>query len=310
VSAPSFWRPASLPSRIPSQSDRCVSTFSIVAYDPATGDLGIAVESKFLGVGAVVPWAKAGVGAIATQSWANTTYGPKGLELLAQGKTPDEAMAALTGPDEHRALRQVGIVDAKGRTATYTGAECFAWAGGITGPNYACQGNILVSEATVQALARTFEATSGGLWDRLVAALAAGQAAGGDSRGQESAALLVVREGGGYGGFNDRFIDLRVDDHPRPIEELARLLELHKLYLFKTNPEDIVPIDEAVARELQAVLIRAGDYQGPVTGVYDEATRSAFNAFSMRENLEDRWVEGPQIDRVVLGFIRQRFASS
>src|SRR5579885_996264 len=306
---PSFPQHAFIPPpHVPARSERFVSTFSIVAFDPATGDLGIAVESKFLAVGAVVPWAKAGVGAVATQSWANTTYGPKGLELLAQGKTPDEAVAALTGPDEHRALRQVGIVDAKGRAATYTGSECFAWAGGITGPNYACQGNILVSEATVQALARTFEAASGGLWDRLIAALAAGQAAGGDSRGQESAALLVVREGGGYSGFNDRFIDLRVDDHPQPIEELARLLELHKLYLFKTNPDDIVPIDAAIARELQEMLSRTGDYQGPVNGVYDEATRRAFNTFSMRENLEDRWVEGAQIDSVVLRFIRQRFS--
>jgi uncharacterized Ntn-hydrolase superfamily protein len=158
-------------------------------------------------------------------------------------------------------------------------------------------------------MARTFETTAGGLWDRLVAALAAGQSAGGDSRGQESAALLVVREGGGYASFNDRFIDLRVDDHPRPIEELARLLELHKLYLFKTNPDDIVvPIDAAVARELQEILSRAGDYKGPVNRTYDEATRNAFNTFSMRENLEDRWVEGPQIDGVVLRFIRQRFA--
>lgn len=310
MSASAFWRPASLPPRVPLQPDRMVSTFSIVGFDPTTGDLGVAVESKFLGVGAVVPWAKAGVGAIATQSWANTTYGPNGLELLAQGKSPDEVMAALTGPDEHRALRQVGIVDAQGHAATYTGNECFHWAGGITGPNFACQGNILVSEATVQALAQTFEATSGGLWDRLLTALAAGQAAGGDSRGQESAALLVVREAGGYGGFNDRFIDLRVDDHPHPIEELARLLDLHKLYLFKTNQADVLPIDEAIARELQGVLARAGDYQGAITGVYDEATRNAFHAFSMRENLEDRWVEGPNIDGVVLRFIRQRFAQS
>ncbi len=299
---------AVLPPRVPARPERLVSTFSIVACDPTTGDLGIAVESKFLAVGAVVPWAKAGIGAIATQSWANTTYGPQGLELLSQGKTPDDVLVALTGADDHRALRQVGIVDAQGRSATFTGDECFAWAGGIVGSHYACQGNILVSEATVQAMARTFETTTGGLWDRLVAALAAGQAAGGDSRGQESAALLVVREGGGYAGFNDRFIDLRVDDHPRPIEELARLLELHKLYLFKTNPDDILPIDAAIARELQEMLSRTGDYQGPVNGVYDEATRHAFNTFSMRENLEDRWVEGAQIDGVVLRFIRQRFS--
>lgn len=303
-------QPLVLPPPVAGRIDRFVSTFSIGGRDPETGDLGIAVQSRFLGVGAVVPWARTGVGAIATQSWANTSYGPKGLELLAQGRSPDEVIAALTGSDEHSALRQVGIVDANGRSATFTGSECFAWAGGLSGPNYACQGNILVSEATVQALAHTFETTSGGLWDRLVTALAAGQAAGGDSRGQESAALLVVREGGGYAGFNDRFIDLRVDDHPRPIEELARLLELHKLYLFKTNPEDVLPIDEAVARELRDILMRAGDYTGPLTGGYDEATRNAFYTFSMRENLEDRWVEGPQIDGVVLRFIRQRFASS
>ncbi|HEY7123249.1 MAG TPA: DUF1028 domain-containing protein [Ktedonobacterales bacterium] len=296
----------SLSPHVPARSERFVSTFSIVACDPATGDLGVAVESKFLAVGAVVPWARAGVGAIATQSWANTTYGPDGLDLLAQGKSPDEVMAALTGADEHRALRQAGIVDAKGRAATYTGSECFAWCGGITGPNYTCQGNILVSEATVQAMARAFEATTGGLWDRLVAALAAGQAAGGDSRGQQSAALLVVREKGGYAGFNDRFIDLRVDEHPRPIEELARILEMHKLYLFKTDPNDILPIDEAIASELQKLLTKSGDYTGAITGVYDETTRAALNTYSMRENVEDRWVEGPKIDRVVLNFIRQQ----
>lgn len=298
------------PPHVPTRSERFVATFSIAAFDPATGDLGIAVESKFLAVGAVVPWARAGVGAIATQSWANTTYGPAGLELLAQGKTPDEVIGALTGADEHRALRQVGIVDAQGRAATYTGSECFAWCGGITGPNYACQGNILVSEATVQAMARTFEATTGGLWDRLLAALAAGQAAGGDSRGQESAALLVVRDKGGYAGFNDRFIDLRVDDHPRPIEELARILELHKLYLFKTDPNDILPIDEAIASELQRLLTKSGDYAGAITGTYDEATRTAFYNYSMRENVEDRWVEGPKIDRVVFNFIRQQLGQS
>jgi uncharacterized Ntn-hydrolase superfamily protein len=300
----------SLPPHVLSRPERFVSTFSIVAADPATGDLGIAVESKFLAVGAVVPWAKAGVGAIATQSWANTTYGPAGLELLAQGKAPDEVLATLTGADENRALRQAGIVDAKGRAATYTGSECFAWCGGITGPNYTCQGNILVSEATVQAMARTFEATTGGLWDRLLAALAAGQAAGGDSRGQQSAALLVVREKGGYSGFNDRFIDLRVDEPPRPIDALGRILELHKLYLFKTDPNDILPIDEATARELQTLLSRSGDYKGVVTGSYDEATRGAFNTYSMRENVEDRWVEGPKIDRVVLNFIRQQLGQA
>jgi uncharacterized Ntn-hydrolase superfamily protein len=207
-------------------------TFSIVARDPEAGELGIAVQSKFLAVGAVVPWAKAGVGAIATQSWANTTYGPGGLDLLASGLSAKETIARLTAGDEGRASRQVGIVAMQGEPATFTGDDCFPWAGGHVGEDYTCQGNILVSEETVLSMARTFEQTSGRLCDRLMAALAAGQAAGGDSRGQQSAALLVVREKGGYGGFNDRFIDLRVDDHPHPIEELQRILELHKLYLF------------------------------------------------------------------------------
>lgn len=281
-------------------------TFSIVARDIEAGELGIAVQSKFLAVGAVVPWARAGVGAIATQSWANTTYGPRGLELLANGLSASETLAQLTREDEGRALRQVGIVGLNGTPATYTGEECFPWAGGRAGEHYTCQGNILVGEETVLAMARTFEETSGHLCDRLVAALAAGQAAGGDSRGQQSAALLVVREGGGYSGFNDRFIDLRVDDHPRPIEELHRILQLHKLYLFPPEPQDILPIERPLAAELQELLTISGDYQGTITGSYDDSTRDAFRKFSGRENLEERWFEDARIDRVVLEFMRQK----
>ncbi len=284
-------------------------TFSIVARDPQTGELGIAVQSKFLAVGAVVPWAKAGIGAIATQSWANTTYGPRGLELLARGLSAAETLEQLLADDPERAKRQVGIVPASGAPVTYTGSECFPWAGGHVGEHYACQGNILVNEETVNAMARTFEETSGQLCDRLLAALAAGQEAGGDSRGQQSAALLVVREKGGYGGFNDRFIDLRVDDHPRPIEELARLLRLHRLYLFPPDPQDMLPIDEAIARELQELLTRSGDYHGPLSGVFDAQTREAFWHFCGRENLEERWLEGERIDRVVLTFMRERLGS-
>ena len=281
-------------------------TFSIVARDPQTGELGIAVQSKFLAVGAVVPWARAGVGAIATQSWANTSYGPRGLELLASGLSGDETLARLLESDEGRAQRQVGMVGASGQPVTYTGESCFPWAGGQTGEHYACQGNILVSEETVRAMGRAFEETSGLLCDRLVAALAAGQAAGGDSRGQQSAALLVVREKGGYSGFNDRFIDLRVDDHPRPIEELARLLALHKLYLFPPRPQDILLIDTALAAELQHLLTRSGDYRGNITGIYDDITRDALRAFNGRENLEEHWFEDARIDRVVLDFMRER----
>src|SRR5258708_6230174 len=250
-------------------------TFSIVARDPEAGELGIAVQSKFLAVGAVVPWAQAEVGAIATQAWANTTYGPGGLALLASGLSAKETIARLTGADDGRASRQVGIVAIHGEPATFTGDECFPWAGGHVGEHYSCQGNILVGEETVLSMARTFEQTSGHLCDRLMAALAAGQSAGGDSRGQQSAALLVVREKGGYGGFNDRFIDLRVDDHPHPIEELQRILELHKLYLFPPEPQDSLPIDSTLAGELQELLTIGGDDQGRVKCVYERSTRVA-----------------------------------
>src|SRR5205823_4189797 len=245
-------------------------TFSMIARDPHTGELGIAVQSKFLAVGAVVPWARANVGAIATQSWANTSYGPRGLELLASGFSATETLQQLISADEGHADRQLGIIGLTGIPATYTGEKCFPWAGGRVGEDYTCQGNILVGEETVLAMAQTFEQTTGLLCDRLVAALAAGQAAGGDSRGQQSAALLVVRQGGGYGGFNDRFIDLRVDDHPQPINELQRILQLHKLYLFPPDPADILVIDHDVARELQQLLTVLGDYQGAISGSYDE----------------------------------------
>jgi uncharacterized Ntn-hydrolase superfamily protein len=284
-------------------------TFSIVARDSQAGELGVAVQSKFLAVGAVVPWAKAGVGAIATQSWANTSYGPRGLELLANGLSAQEVVARLIDEDEGRASRQLGIVGVEGQPATFTGDQCYSWAGGRTGNHYTCQGNILVGEETVLAMARTFEQTTGHLCDRLVAALAAGQIAGGDSRGQQSAALLVVRHGGGYGGFNDRFIDLRVDDHPQPIDELQRILQLHKLYLFPPDPADILVIDHYVARELQELLTSLGDYQGATIGSYDNMTRDAFRKFSARENLEERWFEDARIDRVVLEYLRQKATS-
>jgi uncharacterized Ntn-hydrolase superfamily protein len=306
-----------------------LSTFSIVAFDPKTKDLGVAVESKFLSVGAVVPWAQAGVGAIATQSWANTSYAPRGLRMLKRGMTPKQVGAALIARDKNAAQRQFGIVDAKGRAFSFTGRDCFDWAGGrtlspkevlvcrdpktgesvrgIIGKNFAAQGNILASAAVVDALADTFVKTRGALAERLVAALAAAQSAGGDRRGQESAALLVVRDKGGYGGFNDRYIDLRVDDHPQPIDELARLLDLHHLYLGKTDAKDILPIDANIARELQAMMQRRGYYDGAVSGAWDAGTQKAFREFAGVENLEDRLLEGARIDRVVLEFLREQF---
>ena len=218
------------------RSTKPVATFSIVGFDPRTGDLGVAVQSKFFAVGSVVSWAQAGVGAIATQSYANVTYGPEGLERLAKGKTARETVKALTSADKDRRLRQLGIVDAKGNSASFTGSGCHPWAGHIEKSNFCAQGNILTGKEVVDTMASSFEQSQkqakGGLCDWLADALMAGQDAGGDSRGRQSAALLVVRKKGGYGGGNDRFIDLRVDDHKTPIVELRRLLQLHK-NLFK-----------------------------------------------------------------------------
>ncbi len=207
-----------------------VATFSIVGYDLNNGDLGIAVQSKFFAVGAVVPWAETGVGAIATQSWANTTFGPRGLELLKIGLSAQQTLDHLIKDDSGRKTRQVGIVDANGNVANYTGEECHGWAGAVSGKNYTAQGNILAGQDVVKAMGTAFEKMEGELADKLMAALFAGQENGGDKRGQQSAALLVVRKKGGYGGFNDRYIDLRVDDAEKPIQELQRLLEIHKKF--------------------------------------------------------------------------------
>ncbi len=203
-----------------------LGTFSIVGADPRTGEVGVAVASKFLAVGSVVPFAQAGVGAVATQSYANTTYGPRGLELLRQKVEPQTVIRQLTQNDSQRERRQVGIVDAQGRSATFTGGGCIRWAGGITGKNFAAQGNILTGEAVVKAMAEAFQKTDGELALKLMAALEAGEKAGGDSRGKQSAAILVARKNGGYGGFDDRYIDLRVDDHKEPVQELRRLLTM------------------------------------------------------------------------------------
>jgi uncharacterized Ntn-hydrolase superfamily protein len=286
-----------------------VATFSIVGHDPRNGDLGIAVQSKFLAVGAVVPWARAGVGAVATQSWANTTYGPAALDLLAAGQEPQQVIDTLVATDEGHTQRQVGVVDAQGRAATFTGSECFAWAGGRTGPHFAAQGNILVSQETVDAMAETFleqQMTGAGeLSDHLVAALAAGQAAGGDSRGMQSAALLVVRAAGGYAGFNDRYIDLRVDDHPYPIAELRRILDLHQLYFLPTDPATLLPLSGVTLDEVR-LLLHEGGYLPlvPPDETYDPVTQEAFSAFVHRENLEDRLQEDARIDPVVLRYLR------
>ncbi len=280
-------------------------TFSIVGYDPATGELGVGVQSKFIAVGAVVPWARAGIGAVATQAWANTAYGPDGLRFLADGLSPQDAVDRLTGADADAAQRQVGIVDAQGRAASFTGPKCNDWAGGRAGDGYAAQGNILAGPAVVAAMADTFETMAGRpLSERLLTALAAGQEQGGDRRGMQSAALLVVRTGGGYGGHSDRYLDLRVDDHPSPIAELQRIHDLYTLYFPPAGWRDLVPVDAALARELQEILARSGDYAGAPSGAFDAVTRSSLAAYVGRENLEERATTDGTIDAVVLRYMR------
>jgi uncharacterized Ntn-hydrolase superfamily protein len=233
-------------------------TYSIVALDPATGDLGIAVQSKFLAVGAVVPWAVAGVGAVATQSFANVTFGPEGLALMSGGASAQKALDNLVAADPLRSQRQVGVVDAHGGSATHTGAACFAWAGGRAGPGFAAQGNILAGASVVDGLVDTLSGGGRPFPELLVACLAAADAQGGDRRGRESASLLVVRAGGGYGGGNDRWIDLRVDHHDDPIGELARHLELHHLYLDRPDVTDLVGLDATLAAECRSLLTKLG----------------------------------------------------
>ena len=301
-------------------------TYSIVAYDSASGDLGVAVQSKFPNVGGIVPWARAGVGAVATQSLGNTDYGQKGLELLAQGATAPEALRIVMRGDPRPAQRQVGMVDAHGNAASWTGDSTFDWAGGrtggrpdgrtggkgevITGRWYAAQANIMVSDATVRNMAETFEHTRGALADRLLAALVAGQAGGGDKRGMQSAALLVVRAGAGYLGLNDRYIDIRVYDAPDPIRELQRLYELHKLYFFTTDSADLLPITPALQHELEAILLRAPVNQPEKWLAAPQPSLNAtfLNAlanFMYWENYDVRVRMDGKIDRIVLDDIRK-----
>lgn len=286
-----------------------LSTFSIVAYDPGRQEWGVAVQSKFLAVAALVSWARAGAGAVATQSYANLEYGPDGLERMGRGMSAKVVIGALTEADEYARLRQVGVVDRHGNAAAFTGEECYDWAGHIVGEGFACQGNILIP-GTVEAMADAFEKARQGpgeLADWLMAALVAGQDAGGDRRGRQSAGVLVVRENGGYGGKTDRYLDLRVDDDPEPIRKLEQLVKMHHLYFGQVDPNNLIPLAD-VAGELQALMQKTGHYDGPVTGRFDDTTRQALRALVGQENLEERWNgEGNVIDRVVVDFLRERF---
>lgn len=283
---------------------KLVATFSIVGADPETGEVGVAVQSKFLAVGSVVPWAKANVGAVATQSWANTAYGPEGLALLEQGMAPEEVVAKLVSGDPGRNLRQVAVINAKGEASAFNGEECYDWAGHKVGKHHSAQGNILVSEETVIAMSETFEKTEGPLAERLLKALEAAQHAGGDSRGKQSAALYVLQKGAGYGGYNDVKVDLRADDHPEPIEELQRLYELHKLYGMPS--EAFVDIEGAVFEEIKQQLVKLELLGHADQPEYEGEVQEALKTFALRENFDDRWTEERKIDDKVLEFLRQQ----
>jgi uncharacterized Ntn-hydrolase superfamily protein len=272
-------------------------TFSIVARSADGTTYGVAVASKFLAVGAVVPAAAAGVGAIATQAWANLAYRPDGIRLLTEGRGAQETLDTLVAADEGRDQRQAGVVDASGRSATYTGSGCHAWAGGLTGPGYAIQGNILTGPDVVAAMQAAWLTTTEDepFVRRLLKALTAGDEAGGDARGRQSAAVYVVTPDGGYGGGDDVLVDLRVDDHTDPIPELKRLVDVHDMLFGKPDPDDCLPLEGDLAVEVTARLAQAGH-----TGATVEL---ALDSWVGVENLEERLVPG-RIDPVVLEHLR------
>ena len=277
-------------------------TFSIVAHDSDDKAWGVAVASKFPAVGAVVPFATAGAGAVATQSFANTSFGPRGLEMMSKGISAEDALAQLLSNDPDKELRQVGLVDAEGRAATFTGSGCFAWAGGVTGVGYACQGNVLAGEKVVKALEQGFLDAKGDLPSRLFAALLAGDRTGGDRRGRQSAAIYVVKAGAGYAGFNDRWMDYRVDDHEDPVSKLGELIEMHRLYFGKSGESQRVDLAGDALAEVTNILTKHG-YLNDKTEF-----RDAFYSFIGNENFEERAdPEGKWIDKPVLEYLMKKF---
>jgi len=287
--------------------DRCISTYSIVGCDPVAGEVGVAVQSKFLAVGSAVPWAKGGVGAVATQAWANLSYGNRGIEMMEQGLHPEEIIAKLTCDDEMKESRQVGIVDIQGRSATFTGKDCAEWAGGRIGENFAAQGNILAGDKVVDALADTFLKTEGTLTTRLMESLAAGQAAGGDKRGMQSASLYIVKVGGGYGGLSDRLVDLRVDEHKNPIKELRRILELSRFYFGKTKEGNYAKIEGETKDYILNLMAKRGHFIGDMSVNWNEAMHDAFQYFSLVENFDERLAPFGLVDNEVLAFMKNNF---
>lgn len=281
------------------------STFSIVGFDPQTKELGVAVQSKFLAAGAIVPYVAVDVGAIATQALANPSYGPQGLKLLQQGQTPDEVLNHLTAQDEGAKHRQVGIVDFKGRSATYTGNECLDWAGGIAGANFAAQGNILVNQETVLAMAKTFEDQKGSLANRLLASLLAADQAGGDKRGKQSASLLIYKDKGGYGGLTDKYIDLRVDDDQEPILKLEEMLNLFYLYFEKRNVKNVF-LEGSALLEVKELLQKFGLFKGEINTELSSEFQNALQTFYYQENFEQRIPQNNVIPEDILNYLRRR----
>jgi uncharacterized Ntn-hydrolase superfamily protein len=277
-------------------------TFSIVACDLQEQAWGVAVASKFPAVGAVVPSAQAEVGAVATQSFANTAFGPRGLALMGTGLSAQKTLDRLLEDDSDRELRQVGLVDAKGGSATFSGSKCFAWAGGVAGEGYAIQGNILASGKVVPAMEKAFLKTKGNLPTRLYAALLAGDRAGGDRRGRQSAAIFVVKPKAGYGGYLDRWLDYRVDDHEDPVPGLGELLEMHDLYFGKSPEDERVQLKGKALKQMTEILTRTGYLKNR------SEFGAAFHALINNENFEER--ADPQarwIDRPVLKYLTKKF---
>jgi uncharacterized Ntn-hydrolase superfamily protein len=287
--------------------DRCISTYSIVGADPVNGEVGVAVQSKFLAVGNVVQWGKGGVGAVATQAWANASYGNRGIEMMEQGIHPEEIVKELIAGDERKESRQFGIVDVKGRSANFTGADCANWAGGKAGPCFAAQGNILTGPEVVDAMADTFQKVDGDLTTKLMEALGAAQDAGGDKRGMQSAALAVWKIDGGYGGMTDRLVDLRVDEHKNPIEELRRLLELSRFYFGRTKEDNYAKIEGDVKKYILETMENRGHYNGEMAGDWNKEKDEAFQYFSLVENFDERLAPFGLVDNEVLAFMKKNF---
>jgi len=288
-----------------------LNTFSIVAYSPDEKSWGVAVASKFLAAAALVCWAQADAGAIATQSFAKVGFGPDGLAMLSQEKSAAETLTALLANDSQREQRQIGIVDAQGNVAAHTGSDCHDYAGHKLGKNFCVQGNILKGSEVLEAMSTGYQNATGELADRLLAALRAGESSGGDKRGKQSAGVLVVKANGGYGGDTDRYIDLRVDDDEQPVKKLRQLLDSHHLFFGEAKAEDAIKIDENIARELQNMMTNQGYMGGEMDGKWDEITKQAFWVMVGNENLEERWNldnNPDMIDRVMLDYLRKRFS--